>query len=444
MIKSLKFYGIILSVVGFFITGILAYPYGCHWDSGWVFSHIYNEGEPYLNNWMGWYYPYLWYGLYKLTGFFHAMGLFQILLYWSAVTIFYVYGCNNSVKSFICYALFAFFPVNLFFITSITNNALVYVYLLFSLSMFEIYKKKHNIVFLWISIFVLYNVLFIRRDTFLFVVPFMTTLLYSLYGKKGLMLKKIWPFLLVIASVVVVYSCEYAVTRRIANYSKINNVQYIALYDLTGMSRESGELLWPRSIISDEYVNSDSVLYSIMETKGLYGDVEIFYNHDVSRFLKTKYHLSPDLTGFMPIYLSHLPEYLSFRSDVIWKTFTNDDGILYQCDGMSGIEYPISAPKLLHNKLAWAFPNIFRMILLYIIVLVALFVCDMCGLVKYLSSSQKIICRSIAFSCLLTIAITSLCLVTTQNRYFFPYLLIPIGMYLYVYVNNGFIHRKNG
>lgn len=43
---------IYISIFGFFLTGILAYPYGINWDN----SHVYYNLDI-LNNWMGWFYP---------------------------------------------------------------------------------------------------------------------------------------------------------------------------------------------------------------------------------------------------------------------------------------------------------------------------------------------------------------------------------------------------
>lgn len=36
----ITFLSVVSSIAGFIFTGICAYPYGIHWDSGWVFSHI--------------------------------------------------------------------------------------------------------------------------------------------------------------------------------------------------------------------------------------------------------------------------------------------------------------------------------------------------------------------------------------------------------------------
>lgn len=444
MIKELKLYAIISSVVGFLITALLTYPYGCHWDSGWVFSHIYADGEPYLNNWMGWYYPILWYVLYKITGIYHIMGTYQLLLYWVSITIIYIFGCNGKKKDFICFLCFAFFPINLFFITSITNNALVYCYLLMSLAFLVVYDKKNKEWSFYVSIFFLLNVLFIRRDTFLFVLPFTIALLYvKNINNKSTIRKLFKSTVTVVISILLIFGIEHIFTSSIKNYSKIKNIQYIALYDLTGMSRDSGKLLWPDDIIAKEYLNSDStIMNSIIKTKGLYGDVDIFYNHDINKYLKTRYHLAPDLHNFFSIYMHHIPEYIRWRCGMIWKTLTNDYGIIHQCDGMEGINYPIKPPRILHNKIAWWYPKIFRMIVWYVLIVIVLTVCDFLRLFTYRNKKQMIICRSVSISAIFTMLITSICLISDQNRYFFPYFLLVIGTYLYFY-GNSLIIKKN-
>ena len=45
----ITFLSVVSSIAGFIFTGICAYPYGIHWDSGWVFSHIYNDEHLYIN-----------------------------------------------------------------------------------------------------------------------------------------------------------------------------------------------------------------------------------------------------------------------------------------------------------------------------------------------------------------------------------------------------------
>lgn len=428
-----------MSVIGFFITGILAYPYGCHWDSGRVFSLIYTNGEPYLNNWMGWYYPYLWYWMYKISGIYHIMGLFQVFLYWVGITTIYLVGCSVNKKTFILFICFAFFPTNLFFITSITNNALVYCYFLMSFAFWIIFRNIGSKWALWCCFFMLINVMFVRRDTFLFVVPLALTMVYVCDKTKHTKLLRIIKSIIIVASsLILLLFIEHSFTKNIQGYNKINNVQYIALYDITGMSRDTGKLLWPRSIIADEWVGSDSIIHTILGTQKLYGDVEIFYDHNVSKYLKTHYHLAPDLHEFMPIYLNHIPEYIRFRCGMVWTTITDAFGIIHQCDGMKEIDYPISGPRHIHNVLAWSYPKVLRMALWYILLCFILISLDFINFIKYRENQEKIICRSISISSFFTMIITCLCLISNQNRYFFPYFLIIIGMYLFIYCKNKY------
>ena len=56
------------------------------WDSALVIKDIL-KGHALLNNWLGWYFPLIWEGLYRLTGVVHIMGSYILLLYWIGITI---------------------------------------------------------------------------------------------------------------------------------------------------------------------------------------------------------------------------------------------------------------------------------------------------------------------------------------------------------------------
>ena len=65
----------VISVIGFFITGVLQYPYPLDWDSQYVFdTHVLGNMSP--TSWMGWFYPYFWKFLYKMTNNINSMGIF--------------------------------------------------------------------------------------------------------------------------------------------------------------------------------------------------------------------------------------------------------------------------------------------------------------------------------------------------------------------------------
>lgn len=73
------------SIFGFFLTGILAYPYGINWDN----SHVYYNLDI-LNNWMGWFYPSLWKYLIKIIRLKNSIGLLHNIFYWIGMPLIYI------------------------------------------------------------------------------------------------------------------------------------------------------------------------------------------------------------------------------------------------------------------------------------------------------------------------------------------------------------------
>lgn len=429
----ITFLSVVSSIAGFIFTGICAYPYGIHWDSGWIFSHIYNDEHLYINNWMGWYYPNLWALLYKTTGIPHIVGVLQNILYWSSLLSIFLVKCKKTWKSYIAYLIFAYFPLNLLFITNITNNALLYSFLLLSLSLYLI-SNYYNKRYLFLSLFFLLNCIFIRRDAFFIVIPITILILYIQFCnwmsyKKAFFMATTY----VILTICFITTIEHLVTDK--KYQKVNSIQLIAIVDFTGMSYQQDSCYWPANIISSDYT-PEKVLTKLNMTSNIYDDITTFYNYGLNDCLKTKYFLNPNMHNFIPIYLSNLREYIIWKYSMIQHILTNSKAILFDCHGMNGINYPYNGPKLLHNKIAYWLPKILNTGLLYLAIITLLILCDINGFIFYTNPTTKFFSRSIVLLCLLSIVMTLICQTSVQIRYIVPYILIILGVYTYNLGNN--------
>lgn len=185
MIMKIKkyYFGIILAltVIGFYITAGLFHPYGIHFDSSLVINSML-QGDVFYSNWLGWLYPLMIKFSYWIFGLEDAIGLLQSIFYWFAVLIVALSAMPKSLLSIVCFVLFSYCPVNLLFVSTITNNSLLFCVILLALALFvlsrNIKKTKVSFCIFLLSIFLLLISSEIRRESIIFSFPLSFYLCY--------------------------------------------------------------------------------------------------------------------------------------------------------------------------------------------------------------------------------------------------------------------------
>ena len=140
----------LISMIGFFITGILQYPYPLDWDSQYVFdTHVSGNMAP--ASWMGWFYPYFWTILYKMTDNINSIGVFVNVCYWISLPVIYINlfkNKNNTIKQnrkySVWYLVFILYPFAVKLVTGITNNIFLTSLLLLSVASYTLYNTHKN------------------------------------------------------------------------------------------------------------------------------------------------------------------------------------------------------------------------------------------------------------------------------------------------------------
>ena len=270
---------ILLGILGFLFTGVLLYPYGTFWDSARALTYILVDGHANVDNWLGWYFPLLWEGLYKITGIPNIMGTYVNILYWISITMLYLKVFDVKKRSLWWYVAFAWFPGTLMFIANITNNALMMVMLILGLSFFTFYFNKKKWYWLALSIMTIIQCAFIRRESFIIAVPLVFVFLFIAFRQNN---SKWHSFLYSgIIGVLVslgVLGVEKSITGKLPNYDYMDAISMTALHDMSAVTFITRDMRIPNVIFKEEYADGKACFDDIL---GMEHGKDSIYNGDI-------------------------------------------------------------------------------------------------------------------------------------------------------------------
>lgn len=429
---------IILSAIGFVITGILAYPFGIHGDSAYAFSCILADGHAKINNWLGWYFPLLWEKLYKLTGIRHILGCYINLVYWIGVTLLYLHLFDARKHSLWLYVAFAWFPGTLCFIINITNNALMFVNLIMGLAFYAVYRKKGAWYWLVLSIVFCIQCMFIRREAFIIAVPLVAIMFYLLFKAFG---KKIAAAMLSFVATTGIFSliwwAENSATSQIPEY-RYTDASCIAFADMAGCSYLTGENQFPLSIFKDEYKEGKQWMDAIMSIDKMSVDKREIREGDFMFRLIKPYLKEGNMLRFslphqeiLAFYCRNLPTYLSFRARYILHYLSDFSSFLYTSSDTS-LVYTPSKPHAFFVSISYLCGFFLPLRLTYFLTLFVMFM-DWRKKVRYNSGDEKVMIRGLILISWLS---TGLCLFTSispQYRYIYPMCGLQYMIFIYLF-----------
>ena len=320
----------LISIIGFLITGVLAHPYHIHWDSNYAFT-TYSLDQLPPTNWMGWFYPYFWDLLYKITNDKSSMGIFHNLVYWISMPIIYInffQKKENIIKFNIgyhyWYIALVSFPFALGLLMGVTNNILVAIFLLLSVANFSIFLTNKNKTFLIVSLILLLIVSFLRREALIIVIPVM--IYFNLVFSNRKLLQTCLMSVLFLGMYTII---NYSVVKNIPNYNdstvsqSINTIELVTLYDLTVMSYYKNELLLPDSILKEEYRGENrntflQLIRSISIYDLAFGSTHLQNQVGPQLVSGTMWHSGLSLKQAFPIYLQNISWYLWLKLNVLY------------------------------------------------------------------------------------------------------------------------------
>ncbi|MDD6553091.1 MAG: hypothetical protein PUF37_05830 [Prevotellaceae bacterium] len=433
---------ILLSILGFFFTGILCYPYSAWWDSDYVLTRMVNDGQPWLTNWMGWYLPWLCQILYKLTGCFLAIGVFQNLIYWTGITILSISLFNRSKHPIVWYLLVAWFPGSLAFISGIANNEILFAYILLGVALFAFYKRvyRHSWLF-WLSEFFLLQTIFIRREAIIYIVPIMIAFayiwLYERYGKKlrTLLVSIVAPIVLVIALLII----EKGLTAPIPGYQHINTIDYTAMFDMEGMSFYKGQVVFPMSVFKKQYRSPEFLMNKVRKDEpNLESDVFLFWRD--TTIIVAKKPVLIKVGNFIPIYLHNIKYYLKFRGNMFVNYMLSHDRFAYDMDKSNIINSPIKEYSLLQIKLGYLVSSFGLPVFYYCLLALSLLCLSIFRYIPYESRKEAFLCSVSVPFLLAVILLYTISSVAVQTRYVYPSCLFL--WYLSIYMISLFVDRN--
>ncbi len=429
---------LILSALGFIVTGILFYPYGTFWDSARTLTYILTEGHANVDNWLGWYYPLLWEGLYKLTGIPNIMGTYINLIYWIAITILYLNLFNVDKRSLWWYLAFAWFPGSLMFIVNIINNALMLVMLLLGLAFLSLFSNMKKWWWAALSIISIIQCAFIRRESFIIVIPltFIILLIIFLHDQKkikAIVLACITSLLIFIG----VFSTEKAITSRIPNYNYMDALSITCLHDMSAVTYMTGKMCIPNNIFKEEYSDGKACYTDIMSMENgndsiWHGDVML---HHIGPYMKIedRYTLRMDKSDILSFYMSNLPRWLIFRVQYIvhyfwyrqqmWYTANRDDKMIL---------YDVPSPNVIQKGLSGIIPALLGWLQVFYYLSFAILCFDWKKLIRYNSKNERILILSLIFVSFLESILVLFTSIDIQYRYLYPVCVIQYLLFIYV------------
>lgn len=339
-----------ISFLGFIVTGVLCYPYAADYDSGHLISDFIINGFPQLNDWMGWYYPSLCFVLYKLTGLELAVGVYQNILYWLGACLLSISLFGKGKHWLLWFLLIAFFPGSLSLITNVMNNALLFANLLLGIGLYAFYRNvNHRRWIGLLALFIIFQSIFIRREA-IFYVPLLLVGIVAVEMRDwgcGVRKTAFLSILSVVSVLALTLGTEKALTTNIKNYHYINSIDFIAMYDMNGMSHYKNDIVFPTAIFKKQYQDKKCLMEMISnDSANFENDYASFWYHG---HLAVPNKFLVKINNKAYIYLANLKYYLLFRGQVI-KDYLYMS-MLDFCGGVDGKSGRIE-PSRLYNVFA--------------------------------------------------------------------------------------------
>ncbi len=425
---------LILSALGFVLTGILAYPFGVNWDAAWTFGNIY-KGEPVINNWLGWYFPLLWELLYKISGIPHILGCYINLLYWVSITILYLSIFDN--RKLWVYFIFAWFPGTLFFVTSISNNSLFFVNLLLGFSLFVKYLVSKKSYIYWLSVILTVQSVFIRREALLIVVPLI--FIYFYISSKRSFKKPVSILFSVLASFAVLFlfvGTDKLLNKKIANYDYTNTLSVIALHDMSAVTYATGELKIPYSFFSEPDVDGNDCLKEILslsEDDLFFGDGVL---HHIANYTKEDdiYRLRLPVEDVAKFYKSNFTTWIAFRAKYT-TVYLNKFFALTEHGSDPSFGYQPPEPPVLLSILSYFFCLIFSPLKFFFFFSILILALDYKNRIQYKETNDRVLILFFVFSSFIALGVYMITTLNQQIRYLYPICLIQYLCFIYVVCN---------
>lgn len=429
---------ILLGIIGFLFTGVLLYPYGTFWDSARALTYILIDGHANVDNWLGWYFPLLWEGLYKMTGIPNIMGTYVNILYWLGVTLLYLNVYNVNKRSLWWYIAFAWFPGTLMFIVNITNNALMMVMLILGLAFFALYTNKKKWWWLALSIIIIIQCAFIRRESFIMVVPLLFVLLYIVYCQnKGKRLSIIYSFVTGLLLVCGVFGAEKAITSRMPNYDYMDALSITCLHDMSSVTYMTGKMCIPTDIFKEEYANGKACFDDIMSMEqgrdSIYNGDIMFHHIGPYMKLEDRYKLHMPKDEIVSFYSHNLVSWLKFRAQYIYQYFWNKQQMCYTTlRDNTMILYDPPQPTIIQKILSYLVPGFWGSLLIYYYLSLVVLLFDGRKKINYYFKGERLLVYSLIGVSFLETALVLFTSIAVQYRYLYPVCVLQHLVFIFV------------
>lgn len=429
---------ILLGILGFLFTGVLLYPYGTFWDSADALSHILVDGHANVDNWLGWYFPLLWEGLYKITGIPNILGTYINILYWLGVTLLYLNVFNVENRSLWWYMAFAWFPGTLMFIVNITNNALMMVMLILGLALFAVYLKKKKWWWLVLSIITIIQCAFIRRESFIISVPLVFIFLFIAYIKnKGKWQSITYAGITGMMVCLVVFGIEKAITNRLPNYDYMDAISMTALHDMSAVTYMTGDMRIPNDIFRKEYSDGKACFDDIMAMEhgndSIYNG-DIMYHH-IGPYMKVedRYSIHIPKGNIINFYTHNFIPWLKFRAQYIYQYFLNKQQMCYSAKRDNKmILYDVPQPGIIQRVISYVVSCLLGSLLVFYYLSITVLILDWRKKINYIFRGERLLIYSLIGVTLLETLLVLFTSIAVQYRYLYPVCVLQYLVFVYV------------
>lgn len=442
---------LLLGMVGFLFTGFYFYPYGVHWDSARTMSLILANGHATVNNWLGWYFPLLWEGLYKITGIHHIIGTYINLIYWIGITILYLNIFEYEKRSIWWYITFACFPGTLMFIVNITNNCLMMVMLILGLAFFAVYSNRKTCWWLVISIATIIQCAFIRRESFVIVIPLIFILLYIAYKQNHEKCRAIvFSCLTGLVVITGVFGTEKIITRRLPNYDYMDALSITALHDMSAVTYMTGKMCIPVKIFKNEFADGKTCFEDINNMESVYDSIyngDIMFHH-IRPYIKLddtyKIHIARD--DINKFYSQNFLSWLKFRSHYVFHYFWYRQIMYYEVKQDNDIMYAPQSPNIIQKAISYFLPLLLGGPQLFFYLSLIVMLLSKNNLIIYRFKTENILLYSLIGISILETLIVVFTSIAVQYRYIYPICVLQYLTFVYVLsrINYKYIGEKLG
>lgn len=428
---------LLLSLLGFVVTGVMFYPFGLFWDSGRTLNYILIDGHANVDNWLGWYFPLLWEGLYRITGIPYIMGTWINLVYWVGITLLYLNIFNVERRSLWWYVAFAWFPGTLMFILNITNNALMMGMLILGLAFFAIYANKKKMYWTVLSIITILQCAFIRRESFIIVIPLIIILLLIFFQQS----QKQWRALLYacVTSFVIflgVFGTEKVITNQIANYDYMDALSITCLHDMSAVTYLTSDMKIPTNIFKEEYADGKACFEDIMtmpQAKDSICNGDNMFHH-IGPYMKIedRYMLHMPKSEVIEFYTHNIVPWLKFRARFIFKYFWFRQEMCYTTTPGPMIQYQPASPNIIQKVMSFVVPAIFGSLQIFYYLSLIVLVIDWRKTVSYRFKKERLLLRSLICIAVIETILVLFTSIAVQYRYLYPVCVLQYIIFIYV------------